>query len=587
MKERVLSDHGTAMVGIAKQCLLAPAVSGQQRFLAQLCGFSSRQVVNACIEAACETVKAERGVEAMKPKLVLRGHERFRDHLKLHTEHLAVNGVMPSRARAVSRLTRVLGSYVLRWLEKFCFLGFAPGKVYVRWVEGEKRQFNVMHRAAGEVEAWKCFKAHADSVWRKEHDPRTWLPGKGSFKTCLRLVTTRVQSKACLDTFCVKLLDQFDTWEKTITHMFLVYKSGLAELAEVKGPERAALARNNLPSPKRFKAKIVETREVLKFAKHRLPEHLKTSHQECDGVGVHCVQCGLHGCDRNLDHSKECSECMKHLRHGWSIRKFVNQWTNEFLKEFEADAPSWSARSSSFDTESSDIKPGSQGSMAVVHGKSGPDTDVVRLLRGDSADSVYSPTGTAHGRCASCLKVRWLHGVDNAITKWTCADAKFSDEGVDSWCNVGVCDWGSHLGRSQPVSNLPAPPGPAVVEESALHSYNRPLYDRPTFDRQPCDRPPCSISACKSIYDRPSYDRTPYGRSPCGRHCQNSHFYQIGSTSAAAGRDQTCESGHIGPQVWPRAPILLGLDPADSHHGNVPQALWSSRRSGRMATQDS
>jgi hypothetical protein len=372
MKERVLSDHGTAMVGIAKQHLLAPAVSVQQRYLAQLCGFSSRKVVNACIEAAHEIVKAAGGVESIKPKLVLCGEERFHNHVRLCREHLAVNGVMPSRAQAASRLTRALGGYVLRWIEKFCFLGFAPGKVNVRWVEGKKRQFNVMYRAAGEGEAWKCFKAHTDSVWRKELPPRTWLPGEGSFKTYLRLVTTRVQSKACLDTFCVKLLDQFDNWEKAITHMFLVYKSGLAELAEVKGPERAALAKKNLPSPKRFKAKIVETREVLKFAKYSLPEHLKTSHQECDGIGVHCVQCGLHGCDRNLDHSKECSECMKHLRHGWSMRKFVNQWTNEFLKEFEADVPSWSARSSSFDTESSDIKPGSQGSMAVVHGKSGP-----------------------------------------------------------------------------------------------------------------------------------------------------------------------------------------------------------------------
>ena len=86
IKERVLSDHGTAMVGIAKQYLLAPAVIVQQRFLAQLCGFSSRKVVNAYIEAAYEIVKAAGGVESIKPKLVLCGAKRFRNHVKLYND---------------------------------------------------------------------------------------------------------------------------------------------------------------------------------------------------------------------------------------------------------------------------------------------------------------------------------------------------------------------------------------------------------------------------------------------------------------------------------------------------------------------
>ena len=132
---------------------------------------------------------------------------------------------------------------------------------------------------------------------------------------------------------------------------------------------------------------------------------------------------------------------MKFLRHGWSTRKFVNQWTNEFIREFEKDCPSWAARASTLSTASSDsnIPAGTQGSLKAVDGLNGPENDIVRLLRGND-NPVSSRTGTACGRCADCSKVRWLHGVDTGIKRWTCAANTFGVESVENWCAVEPSD---------------------------------------------------------------------------------------------------------------------------------------------------
>ena len=104
MKRQVLSDHGSVMVGIARQYLLTPELSQQQIFLAQLCGLCQRREVNAYIAAAYQIVGEKlyhtRGsrtrsgskTELTNPKtrLLLVNGYRFKTHHQLYVKHLCV-----------------------------------------------------------------------------------------------------------------------------------------------------------------------------------------------------------------------------------------------------------------------------------------------------------------------------------------------------------------------------------------------------------------------------------------------------------------------------------------------------------------
>ena len=201
MKRQLLSDHGALMVGIAKQYLLTPDLSQQQIFLAQLCGLCEKRSVNAYIGAAHDIVgvkvssgsmtrsASNSGLTTTKPRLLLVNYRRWKNHRQIYVRHLCVTGKLPSRAHKVSRLTEKMCTDVLGWFESACFLGFAPGKVNERWVEGKQRLFSVMYRASGECEYWKCFKAFKDTVLREggPKEKKMWLPGEGTFKTFCRL----------------------------------------------------------------------------------------------------------------------------------------------------------------------------------------------------------------------------------------------------------------------------------------------------------------------------------------------------------------------------------------------------------------
>jgi hypothetical protein len=68
--------------------------------------------------------------------------------------------------------------------------------------------------------------------------------------------------------------------------------------------------RRQLQSLEVYEAKRDELDSTLSFAKYKLKDHLELEHENCSGIGHHCIRHGLDSCTHK-DHDKECADCFK------------------------------------------------------------------------------------------------------------------------------------------------------------------------------------------------------------------------------------------------------------------------------------
>ncbi len=67
--------------------------------------------------------------------------------------------------------------------------------------------------------------------------------------------------------------------------------------------------RQQLVDEQVYEEKRKELRALLQFAKYDLKDHLKLQHEDCNGIGIHCIQHGLGGCNDKCDHGEQCPDC--------------------------------------------------------------------------------------------------------------------------------------------------------------------------------------------------------------------------------------------------------------------------------------
>jgi hypothetical protein len=167
--------------------------------------------------------------------------------------------------------------------------------------------------------------------------------------TLLRYVTVEARSKACLSYYYVRMLDTFEIYENLVLHVETLHVSALLSTAEAHGSKAAEAAVKSLDgrgaTRASFGEKVRELRAAVQFAKYELRDHMKTTHDECDGIGLHCIKHGLGGCD-GADHEGECHECLKFRRTGHETKVFLQKWSNNLAREFELRLPEWGIRES-------------------------------------------------------------------------------------------------------------------------------------------------------------------------------------------------------------------------------------------------
>jgi hypothetical protein len=166
-----------------------------------------------------------------------------------------------------------------------------------------------------------------------ESPKKSFKPGRDTLRQFLKYVTAPCRSKACLSFYYVRLVDTFVMYEQLITECVEDQQDAMRLFDDLNPcTTQQAHTRKQLVPAKAYTYKIREYKAILQFVKHELKNHLGLEHDGCHGVGLHCIQHGLFGCDDKLDHSKQCTDCYKFLRSGHDLRQWLRNRHNDLCR---------------------------------------------------------------------------------------------------------------------------------------------------------------------------------------------------------------------------------------------------------------
>jgi hypothetical protein len=334
----------------------------------------------------------------------------------------------------------------LDWIYAHSPLGWKPGAINRKRIGGLLYEFNVLQRTGGATEMWKKYQSFKKTFAIKG----LFAAGRGTFLTLLRYVTVEARSKACLSYYYVRMLDTFEIYENLVLHMETLYVSALLSTADAHGTKAAEAAVKSLDgrgaTRASFREKVRELRAAVQFAKYELRDHMKTTHDECDGIGLHCIKHGLGGCD-GTDHEGECPECLKFHRTGHETKVFLQKWSNNLAREFELRLPEWGIREST-------IRPSSTKSPVSTA------TPLAAVDRPTCSDWLTC----ANAKCGMRRKDATYTG-DPA--KFTCAHGRVPlPKGplatMKSWCDADGEAWVG--GMKPPVDDAANPPASTMAQ---------------------------------------------------------------------------------------------------------------------------
>jgi hypothetical protein len=217
------------------------------------------------------------------------------------------------------------------------------------FVQGEGYRFNKVQRTASIRVIWQAYQSYQKSIALNVVTPGTsFKPGRDTLRQLLKYVTAPCRSKACLSFYYVRLVDTFVLYERLITECAQDQRHAIQCFDELHTcTTHQAQIRSALVPAEAYTDKILEYKAILKFVTYELKNHLCLEHDGCHGVGLHCIQHGLFGCDDKLDHSKHCTDCYKFLRSAHDLRQWLRNRHNDLCRAFELILPEWRARGSS------------------------------------------------------------------------------------------------------------------------------------------------------------------------------------------------------------------------------------------------
>jgi hypothetical protein len=171
--------------------------------------------------------------------------------------------------------------------------------------------------------------------------------GRGTFLSLLHYVTEESRSKSCLSYYYVRLVETFDLYKRLVTDMERVHVDSLRHYDEINDSDTAKEAvLRELQSLEVYESKRDELDSILSFAKYKLKDNLELEHDNCSGIGHHCIKHGLDSCTHK-DHDKECSDCSKFLRCTHNLKQFLQLQYNDLCRASEYKLPEWVPRGQS------------------------------------------------------------------------------------------------------------------------------------------------------------------------------------------------------------------------------------------------